>query len=175
RGDVDDRTAALAHHHRDDVLHGEIGALEIDGEDVIPARFGHIDHAAHLGDADIVVEHVDTAIGFQAGRDHGYDIAAARDVGGERGCLAALAQYDLHGLFRSSRVAVDAKHLCALTRKGRGGRLAIAPARPDRTGADHHGGFSLEPIHRRLPFLSFSYRSPDRALAKSGILFPGLR
>ena len=40
RGDVDDRAAALLHHHGDDVLHGEIGALEVDGEDAVPALLG---------------------------------------------------------------------------------------------------------------------------------------
>ena len=52
----------------------EIGALEIDGEDAVPLIFRHLDHAAHLGDADIVVEHVDAAMGLQACGDHRLDL-----------------------------------------------------------------------------------------------------
>jgi hypothetical protein len=130
-----------------------IGALEIDREDAIPARFAHLDHAAHLGDADIVVEHVDAAIGLQARRHHRLDLGGAGDVGGEGGRLAALAGDDLHGLFRGRRVAIDAKHLRALARKGHGGRLAIAPAGPDRARAHHHRRLALEPFHRLLPIL----------------------
>jgi hypothetical protein len=151
RGDIDDRAAALAHHYGDDVFHGKVGALEIDGEDVIPACLGHVDNAAHLGDPDIVVEHIDAAIGFQAGRNHRLDFVRARDVSGERARSAALASDDFYGFFGGGRVAVDAKHLRALARKAHRGRLAVAPARPDRTGADHHRNFSLEPIHRGLP------------------------
>ena len=66
RGDVDDRAAALLLHHRNHVLHGEVDALEIDGEDAVPLGLRHLDHAAHLGDADIVVEHVDAPVGLQA-------------------------------------------------------------------------------------------------------------
>src|SRR6185312_10230287 len=99
RGDVDDRAAALLLHHRNNVLHGEEGALEIDREHAIPLGFGDLDHAAHLGDADIVVEHVDAAIGLQAGVNHRFDLAGARNVGGERGRVAALALDDADGLF----------------------------------------------------------------------------
>ena len=74
RGDVDDRAAALLHHQGYDVLHGKIGALEIDREDAVPARFVDLHHAAHLGDADIVVEHVDAAVGLHARGDHRLDL-----------------------------------------------------------------------------------------------------
>ena len=157
RRDVDDRAAALLLHHGDDVLHGEEGAFQVDREDAIPFRLRHLDHAAHLGDADIVVEHVDAAIGFQAGRDHRLDIGGARDIGGERRRLAALAGDDIDGFLRGLAVAVDAKHLRALARKGHRGRLAVAPARPDRTGADHHRCLALEPFHRLLSLFDSCY------------------
>src|SRR3954471_10605597 len=115
--DVDDRTAALPGHDWNDVLHGEIGALEIDRKDAIPARFGDLDDAADLGDPDIVVEHVDAAIGLQASRHHRLDLGLARDIGGESGRLAALARDDVDGLLGRSRVAVDAKYLRALAGK----------------------------------------------------------
>ena len=108
----------------------------------------------HLGNADIVVEHIDTAIGFQARRHHRLDIGGAGNVGGEGRRLAALARDDLHGLFGCRRVAIDAKHLRTLASKSHRGRLAVAPARPDRTRADHHRRLALEPFHRlSLPLI----------------------
>ena len=151
RRNIDDRAAALPRHHGNDVLHGKKGALEIDGEDAVPIRLRYVDHASHLGDADIVVEHVDAAIGLEACRDHRLDIAGAGDIGGEGGRLAAFGCDDLRGLFRGGAIAIDAKHLRALARKRHRGRLAIAPARPDRAGADHHRCLALEPFHRLLP------------------------
>src|SRR5207244_8408564 len=64
-------------------------------------------------------------------------------------------------LFRGSRIAVDAKHLRALARKGDGGRLAIAPAGPDRARAHHHRDFALEPFHRPLRCLIVVISYPD--------------
>src|ERR1700680_2467304 len=43
----------------------------------------------HLGDPDIVVEHIDAAMRFEACRDHGFDIGGAGHIGRERGRLAA--------------------------------------------------------------------------------------
>jgi len=146
-----DRAAALPRHHRDDVLHGKEGAFQIDVEDVIPARFRDVDDVAHLGDADIVVEHVDAAIGREACRHHRLDLACVGGIGGESRRLAAFGRDDFDGLFRGGAVAIDAKHFCTLARKSHRGRLAIAPARPDRTGADHHRCLALEPLHRLLP------------------------
>src|ERR1051326_2605949 len=131
RGDVDDRAAALRRHDRDDVLHREKCALEVEGEHAVPLGLGQIDHAAEAGDADVVVEHVDAAVGVAAGRDHGGDVGAAGDVGAERARLAALALDDGRGLFGSREVHVRAEYLGALAREGDGGRLAVAPARAD--------------------------------------------
>src|ERR1019366_5821726 len=122
----------------------------------------HLDDVSHFGDADIVVEHVDAAKGLQAGRHHGLDVAGVRYIGGERGRVAAFGGDDLDGLLRGSRVAIDAEHPGTLAREGHGGRLAIAPAWPDRTGSGHQRCLSLEPIHRLLPF-TMCYRSPDAA------------
>jgi hypothetical protein len=55
RGNIDDRAAALPRHRRDDVLHGEEGALEIDGERAVPIGLRHFDDVSRLGDPDIVV------------------------------------------------------------------------------------------------------------------------
>jgi hypothetical protein len=78
---------------------------------------------------------------------------ASRHVGGEGAGLAAFGGDDVDGFLRRLAVAVDAKHLCALARKGHRGRLAIAPARPDRAGADHHRCLALESIHRLSPVM----------------------
>ena len=170
RRDVDDRAAALLLHHGNDVLHGEIGALEIDREDVIPARLVHLDDISHFGDADIVVEHVDAAIGLQARRHHRLDLGFARDVGGESGRLAALAGDDFDGLLGCRRIAIDAKHLRALAREGGSGRLAIAPAGTDRSCAHHHRRLALEPFHRLLLPCEFSFScSPGEAKRNPGI------
>jgi hypothetical protein len=151
RRDVDDRAAALPRHHRDDVLHGKEGALEIDGEYTVPIGLRDLDHVSRLGDPDIVVEHVDAAIGLEACRHHRVDIGGTGNIRGERGRLSAFGGNDFCGFFRGGAVAIDAKHRRALARKGHGGRLAISPARPDRAGADHQRCLPLEPIHRKLP------------------------
>ena len=140
----------LPYHDGNDMLHGEVCAPEIDGKDAVPFRLRGLHHAAHLGDPDIVVEHVDPAVGRKAGLDHRLDVAPTRDVGGE-GCRAtAVAGDDLGGLFGSSRVAVDAKYLRAFAREGDRGRLAVAPTGADRAGTDHHRRLALEPIHLSL-------------------------
>src|ERR1700676_325059 len=160
RRDVDDRAAALPGHDRNDMLHRKKGAFEIDREYAVPFGLRYFDHAPHLGDADIVVEHVDAAVGLQAGGHHRLDLGRPGHVGGERGGLAAFARDDIDGLLSGGAVAVDAKHLRALARKGHRGRLAIAPARPDRAGADHHRCLALEPLHRLLPDLLVIARTP---------------
>ena len=56
----------------------------------------------------------------------------------------------------AAAVAIDAEHLRALARKGHRGRLAVAPARPDRARADHDRDLALEPIHRLFPLFCFA-------------------
>ena len=139
-------------HHRNHVLHRKKGALQVDREHAVPFRLCRFDDAAHLGNADIVVEHVDPAVGADASGHHRLDLTGARDVGGERNRSSAFARDDLHGLLGGRGAAIDAEHLRALARKGDRGRLAVAPAGADRAGADHHRRLALEPIHRLLPF-----------------------
>src|SRR5215831_16458384 len=97
-GDVDDGAAALLLHDRDDVLHGEERALEVNGEDAVPFGLSHLHHIAHLGNADIVVEHVDTAVSLHAGGDHGFHVGGAGDIGGKRCRLAAFGLDDVDRL-----------------------------------------------------------------------------
>jgi hypothetical protein len=117
---------------------------------VVPARLVDLDDVAHFGDADIIIEHIDSAVGLEARRHHRLDLGFARDVSGECGRRAALAGDDLSRLPGCRRIAVDAKHLRALTREGDGSRLAIAPAGTDRARAHYHRRLALEPFHRLL-------------------------
>src|SRR4051794_13207276 len=146
---------------------------------MVPARFAHLDDAADLGDADIVVEHVDAAIGLQARGHHRLDFGFAGNICGEGRRLAALARDDVDGLPGCRRVAVDAKYLRALARKGHGGRLAVAPAGTDRARAHHHRRLALEPFHRlSLPLLSLRFLVARESEATPGFLFgsaPGYR
>ena len=50
-------------------------------------------------------------------------------------------------------IAIDAKDLCPLACKGHRGRLAIAPARPDRAGADHDRCLAFQTSHAAPPFV----------------------
>jgi hypothetical protein len=167
RRNIDDRAAALAGHHRNHMLHGEVRAFEVDREHAVPICLRHLDDAADFGDADIVVEHIDAAIRLETGGHHGLNIAGPGRIGGKRACRAAFARNDPGGLFRGGGIAIDAEHLRALARKGHGGCFAIAPAGPDRAGPDHQRRLPLEPFHRLLPFM-MKHRNPDKAQCNAG-------
>src|SRR5712691_13316130 len=154
RGDVDDRATALRFHHRDDVLHGQERALEVDGKDAVPVGLGNLHHAAELGDADVVVEHVDAAVTVPAGFDHGADLVGLGDVGAMRDRGAALSLDDAGGLLGGRRIDIDAEHARPLAGESDGRRLAVAPAGPDRSGAHRDRHFALEPIRHGM----FSHR-----------------
>jgi hypothetical protein len=97
----------------------------------VPRLLRHVDDAAGLGDADVVVEHVDAAVGSRAGVDHGGDVAGIGDVGPNRPRLAALVPDDVRRLLRGGGIDVGADHLRALPGERDSGRLAVAPARAD--------------------------------------------
>src|SRR5689334_9367920 len=65
--------------------------------------------------------------------------------------LAAFPGDDADRLLSGGGISVDAEDKRALAGKGDSGRLAVAPARADRAGADHHRNLALEPIHRNSP------------------------
>src|SRR5205085_7548595 len=83
--------------------------------------------------------------------DHRLDLRGPAHVRGECRGPAAFAGNDVDRLLRRLAVAVDAKHLRALARERHRGRLAVAPARPDRAGADHHRCLAAEAWHSRSP------------------------
>ena len=128
------------------MLHREIGALEIDGEDVVPGRLRHFDDAAELGDADVVVKHVDAAVRRGAGLDHRRDVGGFARVGAMRERVPAFALDDRCAFRGGSQIDVGAEHARALARERDRRGLAVAPARPDRTGADDERHLALEPI-----------------------------
>src|SRR5579872_1046723 len=69
-------------------------------------------------------------------------------------CLTALARDDRGGLLGGGAIAIDAKNLRALARERHRGRLAIAPARSDRAGADHNRCLAVQASQGRLSSMS---------------------
>jgi len=163
RRDVDDRAAALHHHHRDHVLHREERALEIDGEHPVPRLFGQLDHAADVRDAHVIVEHVDAAEIRDAGLHHRLDIGILRHVGAERQREAAFIGDDVGRLLGGAQVDVDAEHLRAFARAGDRGRLAVAPAGADRAGADDQRDLVLKTIRHRISPAVLNRARADRS------------
>src|SRR5215469_13272243 len=81
RGNVDNRTAALFFHDRDDVLHRKKAALEVHGEYPVPLLFGQLDDTSDMSNADVVVDDIDASIKIHARVDHATDIVMAGHVG----------------------------------------------------------------------------------------------
>ena len=81
-GDVDDVAAALlAEHHLDGLAHGVHGALDVDGEDLVPALVGDVaDGLEAVHDAGVVDEDVELAALLHGVVDHAVVGLAARDV-----------------------------------------------------------------------------------------------
>src|SRR5207244_10604515 len=117
-GDVHDRTPTLLLHDRNYVLHREEAALQVDGEDTVPRLFRQLDDPADLGYADVVVEHVDSAEPFAAGRDVLLDVSRPGCVGLADLGLAALAADDLGRLLGGRPVEIDAADARALACEG---------------------------------------------------------
>ena len=66
--------------------------FRLTAEHPVPRLLGEFDHAADLGDADIVVEHVDAAEVRDARLHHRLDVVVLRHVGAERQREAALVR-----------------------------------------------------------------------------------
>jgi hypothetical protein len=99
-------------------------------------------------DADVVDQDVDPPERGHAGQRHRLDARRPGHVGGVGGADPALAFDDALGLVRGLEVAIDAEHLGALAREQHRGRLAVAPARPDRPGAGDQRDLVLQsPAH----------------------------
>src|SRR5580692_2144463 len=135
RGIVDDRSAALAQHIRDDGAAGQVHALDVDGHELVPVFFLYIERPADHLHADIVEEHVDATIGAEAGGDHGFDLGGDRHVALIGGAFAALGTNDIAGRVGGVDVPVNGENLGPLASQQHGGRPAVAPAFGDRASA----------------------------------------
>ena len=140
------------------MLHRQKRALEICRENPIPVGFRHLNDAAELGNAHVVVKHVDAAIGGRARLNHCFGISGVTDVGAVCHRLAAIALDDVGDLFggplvcsltadRAAQVVDD--DLGALL--GQLERLAPADAVP-RPGDDGH--LAVEQTHPLDPPVS---------------------
>jgi len=138
RGDVDDRSASLLFHHRNDVLAPEKHALEIEVDLRVPGLLGHLDRAARRRAPDVVDEHVDPTIGLHAGVHHRGDVLGARDVAEMGGDGSARFVHAFHGLAQPLGIAIHGEDLRAFLGEAHRGRASVAPARSDRarTGDD---------------------------------------
>src|SRR5918997_42434 len=98
RRDVDDRPAALTFHDRDDVLHSEKAALEIDREHPIPGLLRELDHATDLGNPHIVIKYVDALVALKTSRHHGSHLVCLRSIGLESFGRASFAADNINSL-----------------------------------------------------------------------------
>src|SRR5262249_4572827 len=138
------------------LFHREVGALEIYCEHPIPLGFRDLDDSTDFGNAYIVVEHIDTAIGGGAGFDHRDYIGGLTDVGTMCNPLPTLAPDDPRPpplpLRRPGRprgrVCIDAPAAPPSPPPREGNRrcLAITPPRTDGAGAHDERDFALESV-----------------------------
>ncbi len=112
------------------MLHGEVERLQVDHQHPAPLLFGEFDHPADLGDADVVVEHVDAAVGFDGGLDQRLDLILLGGVDLDLEDLAPLAADQLGGLGGGVGIDVGAHHLGALAGEQHRGGLAVLQPGP---------------------------------------------
>ena len=161
---------ALAHHQWNSLFHREIGALEIYREYPIPLGFRDLDDSTDFGNAYIVVEHIDTAIGGGAGFNHRDYISGLTDVRTVCNCLPTLAPDDPGRLLGGVWINVRAEHPCALTREGDRRCLAITPPRPDGAGANDKRDFALESVDHSASLLAGCVEFAQRGLQNLPII-----
>jgi hypothetical protein len=111
----------------------------------------------------LLCKHVDAAEPREAALDQRLDLAAARDVGGVHLACAALAFDDRLRLRRRVDADIDREDPCAFAREQGGGRLAVAPAWPDRAGAGDDRDFSGQPANHHRSFRFLIVRPSRRA------------
>ena len=127
------------------MLHREVAALEVHGEQPVPILLRQLHHAADMGDADVVVQHVDAAVGIGAGRHHAADVVMAGHVGADRLRRAAFRGDQGGGFVRGIFVRVGTQQLRPLAGEQYCRRLAVAPAWPNRPGAHHQRDLVPQP------------------------------
>jgi hypothetical protein len=138
--EIDDRTAALLLHHRQDVLAAEEHAFQIVVDLRVPDLLRHLDRPARGRTADVVHENVDAAVDLEARLNHRSPGRILGHVALVRlDCAAGLAD-TLQRLLHRLAVLVGSEDLGALTRKQHRHRAPVAPAGTDatRTGDESH-------------------------------------
>jgi hypothetical protein len=141
---TDDRAAALLLHDWDHMLHSQVAALEIGGKYPVPIVLRQFDDPADMGEADIVVQYVDLAVGIDARPDHPTDVVVAGHVGPDRRGYTLVFGNNACGLVRSVLVDVGAHHPRPFAGEECCCCLAVTPARPDRPGPHHQCHFVLQ-------------------------------
>ncbi len=128
RGDVDDRPAAAGDHDRDDVLREHEDRADVDVHHPLPLVRILLDDGLPAADADIVVEHVDAAIGLRRRFDDARAVLARRDIGGDRQRRPAFGLDHLDRALGQRLVPVDHDDLRPGARQEDAGRPAVANA-----------------------------------------------
>ena len=100
---------------RQHILAGEKHALEVDRVDPVPALFRGFDTATDFQDADIVVQHVDAAIGFDAAIHCSFYLVGVGYIGFHCRTVTAFRVDDLLRFFGRGQIDVDSEDFCPFT------------------------------------------------------------
>src|SRR5215471_145313 len=141
---IDDGTAALRDHHRDDVAAGQKHAFKIIIDLPIEILLRHFGDAAGRRATDIVDQDIDAAECLAARLDHGGDLGVLEHVADVGGDLAVIADAR-HRLGHRVRVLVDGEDFGTLAREQNRGGTAIAPARSDAPCPDNQRNLAVDP------------------------------
>ncbi|MNI52854.1 hypothetical protein D3C73_1076590 [compost metagenome] len=140
----DDRPAALLAHQRRQEARGDQQAGHVHLLDAVPVVQRNVFRPAHLADARIGLQDVDTPIAAQRGVHrglHGVRVSHVR----LHGQGAAARQFDLvRGVFGGGKVHVQRHHRRAFARQRHAACAADAPAGGRRTGAGHQGDLARQ-------------------------------
>ena len=119
-------------------------ALDVDGHDVVPVRFGYLHHGAAPGDAHVVVQDVQPAVALDTGRHHAFAIAGVGNVGLYRGRRAAFG-LNQRQRFRGPLLGhIGQQDFGALPGEQGGGGPTVADAGAAGTGAGYDCYFSFQ-------------------------------
>ena len=143
RRDVDDRALTLLLHDRKHVLAREKDARRVNVHDAMPALLGKLYRSAHLGYADVVVQHIDAAEALHRPFHDGANLIRLGDVGDFGVERTAGFSYDNACFLGGRGIHVYADHFRALPSEERRGRLSIAPPWTYRPCAEHQCDLAL--------------------------------
>ena len=152
RRDVDDRAAPRPLHRTERVLRAQPRAFQIDGEDAVPFRFGHVDRIEVRIHPRVVHQDVEPSMAVDDGGNRAPHVGLARDVGRRELHRQARGRQLAGGRLSDRRVDVDKRDLRAF------GAEFLDDAAADATGAARdegdpasqasHPGISLQRCNR---------------------------